>query len=439
MFNQKKLHITRNTILLVNFFAVMFMSILIFEAIESICSSYKARDFLDRISYIPIVPWKVPFFSAVLMSLLIFSTIIREKVLKNNKAFLYLFCITDLTLCALIMYVINLSYKGILLLAIMNIIISVESKRKRNLFIAAAIIIYIILDYDIISLKLKIFSVNEYIQYFAPVQRIYIFGIRNVISSINEMAFIIFMIFVIQGQVDENKQIKVLYEQLYNTAEELKIANIQLEQYAKKSEEMAKTRERNRLAREIHDTIGHTLTAIATGLEACSELINWDVGKTKSQISKISDLARNGLLDVRRSVSELRPDVLERFSLIPAIRKLADSISECTNTTVYLNIEGDNRKLRADEEETLYRVVQEGITNAVRHGKARDIRVSLEFCDSFVRLNISDNGVGCENLKEGFGLMHIRERVEILKGTVTFSGSSGNGFAIHTEIPVRWG
>ncbi len=439
MIKDRKIVIAKSSMLMLNFIAIIFMSNLVYKAIQTICSNNLARDFLEKISYIPTVPWKVPFYAVVFMLLLVCSTLIKDMFLKEKKTLLHLFYVVDLLICIALIYCTNLSYKGVLLLAIMNVITSVEGKKKRNIFVAMAIIIYVIFDYDIISLKISILSINDYIQYFSPVQRLYIYSIRNVLSSLNEMIFIVFMIFVIQKQVDENIEIKVLYEQLYATAEELKIANIRLEQYNKKSEEMVKTRERNRLAREIHDTIGHTFTAIATGLEACSELIGWDLEKTKAQISKISELARNGLLDVRRSVSELRPDVLERFSLVPAIKKLAESISDCTSTKVHLNVEGFARKLRADEEETLYRVVQECITNAVRHGKAREICVYMNFTDSFVGLEISDNGKGCDNIKEGFGLTHIRERVEMLKGSARFMGNRTNGFSVQVDMPIRWG
>jgi signal transduction histidine kinase len=242
---------------------------------------------------------------------------------------------------------------------------------------------------------------------------------------------------VIQSQIDENTKIKELYGKLYQTAEELKVVNIQLEDYAKKSEEMAKTRERNRLAREIHDTIGHNLTGIATGLEACCELIDRDPEKTKAQMYKISELAKKGLLDVRRSVSELRPDTLERFALIPAIRKLSEDINDCANTKVMLHIKGEVFKLNADEEETIYRVIQEGITNAVRHGKAKEIRIELVFETGNLCLKIVDDGNGCIKITEGFGLKHIKERVGMLAGWAEFCSDETGGFIIRAHIPIR--
>lgn len=436
MTGQKNMLFARSAIFWVNLVVILFLSSIIYRSTRLICDKGLARDFLEKINYVPVVPWQVPAFSMFLLLLLLGSILLRDRVFKQNKPVLYLLTVLDIIICIAVMYYLNMSYKGILLLAIANIIIYADGFRGRNLFIMAAILIYILFDYDIFSLRWNMFSINDYIQYYTLTQKLYIFGVRNVLTSLNEMIFIVFMIFVIQNQIDENKKIKELYTRLYQTAEELKVANIQLEEYAKKTEEMAKTRERNRLAREIHDTIGHTLTGIATGLEACIEMIALDIEKTRIQMVKIAQLSKKGLLDVRRSVSELRPDTLERFSLIPAIQKLTEDINACTKTRVNLSM-GETYQLGADEEGTIYRVVQEGITNAVRHGNAKEIKIRLKFDFGNVYLEINNDGMGCENIKEGFGLKHIRERVEMLKGRVEFISAASQGFAIIANIPIR--
>jgi len=424
---------------LINFLTVSFLSALIYKAVELICWKDMARIFLERIKCVPTIPWQVPVYSIFLLFLLYSSVLIRNRIPREYKAVFYIFSILDLVICIAIMFILNMSYKGILMVAIANIIIYIDGIKRKYLFIIAAITVYVFVDYDILSIKVNLFSLNEYIQYYTANQRLYIHGFRNILSSLNEMIFIVFMIFVIQGQIDEKKRIKELYDQLYQTAGELKIANIQLHNYAKKSEEMAKTRERNRLAREIHDTLGHALTGIATGLEACLQLIDRDQAKTKMQLIKIIALAKKGLLDVRRSVSELRPDSLKRFLLIPAIQRLTEDINECTNTKVKLFMNKETVCLQPDEEETIYRIIQEGITNAVRHGKAREIKVELCFEANIVRIEIKDDGSGCSHPVEGFGLMHIRERVEMLAGWVKFEPLMPNGFKVSAMIPVRGG
>lgn len=426
---------------LINFIIIIFLSTLIYRSTELICNTNNARDFLEKIRYVPTVPWKVPAFSIFLLVVMFFSSIARQRIVRENKksVLVIILSILDLGLSIAISYYLNMSYKGIVLLAIANFIIYMDGKKKKFLFLITAVIVYIFLDYDIISINFNLFSINVFVEYYTTAQRFYIFGIKNIFTSLNEIGFIFLMIFLIQSQVDEKTKIKDLYLKLSKTAEELKIANIQLQEYSVKSEEMAKIKERNRLAREIHDTIGHTLTGISTGLEACTELINWDIEKAKLQIAKISDLAQKGLLDVRRSVRELRPDALERFSLIPAIQKLCEDINNCARVRVELTVLGEEKQLNADEEETIYRVVQEGITNAVRHGEAKSIKITLIFTYGAVNLSIIDNGIGCKTINEGFGIKHIRERVEMLGGSVEFINDEDGGFHIKASIPIRWG
>ncbi|VBB09706.1 histidine kinase [Lucifera butyrica] len=435
--NQKNLYLIRMLMLLLNIVIILFMSSIIYEATERICDHYMARDFLEKIKFTPIAPWKVPAFSLSLLALLILTVIFRERFWGHSKPVLYLFSIADILFCIAIMYCLNMSYKGVILLSIANIIVYIDRDRKKYLLVILSVLVYILFDYDIFSIKLNLFSLNDYIQYYTSAQRLYIFGIRNVLISLNEVLFILFMMIVIQNQVNEKMKIKELYDKLYQTAEESKIANIQLQEYSRKVEAMAKTRERNRLAREIHDTIGHTLTGIATGLEACSEIIDRDLEKTKSQIQKIAELAKKGLLEIRKSVSALRPDATERLSLISSLQKLADDITECTRTKVNFRVEGEVRKLWVDEEETAYRFIQEGITNAVRHGKAKEITIHFRFEPNAVKIEIQDDGVGCAVFEEGFGLTHLREMVEMLNGTAGFFSQSGAGFTMQARLPVR--
>ena len=106
-----------------------------------------------------------------------------------------------------------------------------------------------------------------------------------------------------------------LNNQLNSANDELKYVNMQLSEYAKESEKMAETKERNRLAREIHDTLGHSLTGIITGIEACTTLMDVAPEATKEQLKAIAEVARQGITDVRRSVKALRPDALESQTL----------------------------------------------------------------------------------------------------------------------------
>ena len=434
---QRNIGIIRIILFLVNFITIIFLAGIIYRSTKLIIWDFHARDFLESIQYIPVIPWKVPTYCILLLLLFPLSIELREKFFKESSTMQILWCFFDISICVIIIYLLNMGHKSLLLLPLTNIIIYIDGKKRRFLFIAFTLALYSIFDYDILSVKFNMFSINEYIQYFNPVQRLYLQGIKSILFSANQMLFIIFMIFVVQKEIDENVKIREIYDKLVRTTEELRVVNIQLEDYAKKSEEMAKIKERNRLAREIHDIIGHTLTGISTGLDACLELIDLDHAKTKYQLTKIADLARQGLLDVRKSVKQLRPDALERNSLVSAIQKLADNINDCTSTRVEVQIKGEESRLSGDEEEAVYRVVQESITNAVRHGQAKNINVSLRFNEDKVEIDIIDDGVGCGNIHQGFGLKHITERVLMLQGNARFRSEEGKGFQVIVDIPIR--
>jgi signal transduction histidine kinase len=102
-----------------------------------------------------------------------------------------------------------------------------------------------------------------------------------------------------------------------------------------------------------------------------------------------------------------------------------------------MRITTDLSHFNQDEDDVIYRVVQESITNAIRHGKASEIYITIDRRDGDLHIIISDNGVGCDSVTEGFGLHHMKERLEMLGGHMEYTGNAG--FTIHALIPIRWG
>jgi signal transduction histidine kinase len=200
---------------------------------------------------------------------------------------------------------------------------------------------------------------------------------------------------------------------------------------------MGETKERNRLAREIHDTLGHTLTGLSVGLEACQVMIDRDVNVTKAQLGILQESAKRGLTDVRRSVDKLKPDALERYSLKEALDMMIMDFQKLTDVTILYLCHLPLVNLNADEEEIVYRVVQEGMTNSVRHGHATKIYVSIAQADNNLIIIIEDNGQGCKDVNPGFGIHHLTERINLLQGRIRYYGD--NGFELIVEIPMRRG
>ncbi len=433
-----RISIIRKFIFCINVAVIIFFFYIISSTTLKICDSFQAREFIERAQYLPVVPQNIPIFALSFMGALGISNILKSTLYKKNLFGVSLLLIVDFLICSMIVYYLNFSYRGIFLVLIMNIIYYVKDNKKRISMLLFALIFYILSDYDVLSSRLTIVSLNEYVDYYSFDKKFLILAGKNILTTINDIGFIVFLYFLLQNKINENKAIRSLNQELRVTASELKVANIQLKDFAKTSEENVKMKERNRLAREIHDILGHSLTSITTGIEACVEMIGFDPELAKKQLRKILLLSRKGLLDVRRSVNELKIDSIAKAELIPAIKTLVNDINECTPIRICLSIKGEVVKLKDDEDQTVYRIIQESITNAIRHGEASKIDLQLLYSEDHLKIIITDDGLGTDYIQEGFGLSHIRERLDMLKGVIEIDTKKGEGFAITVELPIGW-
>jgi signal transduction histidine kinase len=218
-------------------------------------------------------------------------------------------------------------------------------------------------------------------------------------------------------------------------ATELEIANQKLRQYATQVEELATTKERNRLAREIHDSLGHYLTVINIQLEAARVVLETDKLRALEALSKAQTLTKEGLGEVRHSVASLRVSPLETSSLVEAIGRLVQESCNAGIITEF-KVEGEVVTLSSPLELTIYRAAQEGLTNMRKHSLASQAEIALDYSDSSkVRLLISDNGRGTHETEGGFGLLGLRERVQLLNGTTQIISAPGKGFQLEVELP----
>jgi signal transduction histidine kinase len=228
------------------------------------------------------------------------------------------------------------------------------------------------------------------------------------------------------------RQALVAREKSETLRQELAGANEKLRAYAAQAEELATTRERNRLAREIHDGVGHYLTVIKTQLDAAKALLPAQPDQARATLEKSAKLAAEALDDVRRSVGTLRTDAA-RPPLPEALRQLAAQ----GEPVPAVAIEGPPRDLPSAVEHALYRAAQEGLTNIRKHAGATTALLTLDFRPAGrVRLEVSDNGRGRNGDAAGFGLTGLRERIELLGGTVTSGNRLEGGFALVVEVPA---
>ncbi len=254
--------------------------------------------------------------------------------------------------------------------------------------------------------------------------------VKNLFTTLNVIFFVVYTILLLREQMDEKDKINSLNEQLQE-------ANRELEMYAAESEKLAQTRERNRLAREIHDTLGHTLTGIIAGIDAASAVADVSPEMLKQYLSLVSDVARQGMTDVRRSVNELRPNVLEQSDLLSTINKMISQMTVASKAEITLDNKAGRLSFREDEEEVIYRIIQESITNSIRHGKASVVMIGITREYNILTIEINDNGIGAKNIEPGFGITHMKERLDMLGGEIRVDGS--DGFNVVAKIPIRWG
>jgi signal transduction histidine kinase len=197
--------------------------------------------------------------------------------------------------------------------------------------------------------------------------------------------------------------------------------------------------ERQRMAREIHDTLAQGLTGIVTQLQAAEQASD-DPAEWRRHFETATRLARESLSEARRSVDALRPEPLETGRLPAALADVADRWSALYGITVQVTTTGTARPMPAEAELALLRTAQEGLANVARHAQASSAWVTLSYMEQEVALDVRDDGKGFEPAQaDGFGLVAMRQRVEGLSGTLQVESEPGAGTAISACVPVAAG
>jgi len=267
----------------------------------------------------------------------------------------------------------------------------------------------------------------------------YILNIGLITQSVTDIwdrlpSFLVGQILIIaftQMVVNEQKARK----NLEKLAEELSVVNKSLRDYSDQIEELTIAKERNRFAREIHDGLAHYLTTIFMQIQAARLIINKNSKGALSSLEKAQNLTQEALDDVRKSVDALREGQTDTFLLNEKLNNIINN-AIAYQITPDFEILGTPRPLSAKTELTLFRAAQEAINNAFKHAQAKYIWVKLDYRDATkVIFDYKDDGVGSNDLSGGFGLLGMRERVQIINGKIYFESEIGKGFHLLIEIP----
>lgn len=231
--------------------------------------------------------------------------------------------------------------------------------------------------------------------------------------------------------------VSVLAERERNQHAELEAAHQRLRRHAATVEQLATSRERNRLARDLHDTLAHTLSAITVQLEALRTLLANDPAAAGQALNDLTAQARQGLEDSRQAIQALRTDRVETLGLANALRDRLQAFQARTGVLTSLSVAGDEPDLTADESRNLFLIVDEILSNVERHASARRVTARLDFGTDRIDLIIQDDGVG---FKPGavsldrFGLTGMRERAGMIGATLEIKSRPGGGTKVWCSL-----
>ncbi|MBN1976475.1 MAG: sensor histidine kinase [Anaerolineae bacterium] len=218
-------------------------------------------------------------------------------------------------------------------------------------------------------------------------------------------------------------------------------ANTKLTHYATTLEQLATTRERNRLARELHDTLAHTLSAVAVELEAVDSLWDGDPSQARALLQRSLSVTRTGLNETRRALQALRSSPLEDLGLALAIRQEAQTVAERANLALDLHIPEPVNNLPPDVEQCIYRALQEALANVAQHAQARHVGTSLLREENRLTLTISDDGLGFDpaavDVEHHLGIRGMRERAEMVGGTLEIESGPGQGTTVRLTLEEK--
>lgn len=419
--------IVKNTMFILNVIIVLFYVAVIAITTKYIIGNDLARSFLDKVMYMPTAPVYIISGSVGLLLCLAYCVYYREFNNIRNKTINYLYSLLEVVISVILIFLIYLSYNGIILFVFCDCMYHLKKGLKYQVLLVTLGLIYLLANYEIVTYFYPLVNIEEYFLVYDASIRNCLIIIKRLLEGFNIILFIIFMIIYILKQIQENEYIS---KKLSMVA----MINKKMQKYVIVTEKFGEKNERKRLARELHDTIGHALAGMAVGVDACITMIDKNPQLAKAQLKIISKAIRKGMKDVRNSLNKMRPDFLQQYRLKEAIEKMKEEISNVTDLKINLNYQIDETGFDTKIEDILFRVIQESITNSIRHGLATVVDINIYKENNLLCLKIKDNGKGCKAINYGFGLKQMVERVSQIRGDINFY--SENGFTTEIKIPL---
>lgn len=206
----------------------------------------------------------------------------------------------------------------------------------------------------------------------------------------------------------------------------------------------AQEEERMRVSREIHDGPAQSMANVVLKAELCERLLAIDINQSRLELRNLKDIVRVSLKDIRKIIYDLRPMSLDDLGLVPTIKRYTDNFTDETGINVELMVINEQQSINSIIEIACFRIIQEALNNISKHSRARDVLIKIEQTTDKLSIVIKDNGIGFEmnNLKRnpeknGFGLIGMKERAELLNGKLDIISAFGEGTKIILTIPLE--
>ncbi|MEE5987827.1 sensor histidine kinase [Ligilactobacillus equi] len=416
----KRARYTYWLLVVINFIAVMYNA-----SLYLLISNYVARKnlSLQLLTKLNVVPGNINlmyWLAVLLYAFLICLICIRRNGGEKAELWLLLELVTIMGL----FWTIKASYTGLIFLIFADIFFStdnfytIKNKYYWGIFIIVAGMILLLSNDRLLASIITLPSLDTYIGMLPLRLGILVTFIRNFLTTINIVIFAAALFTYVVYITNEQRNIE----------EELRMmdrANAELKSYIEVAERNAERRERIRISREIHDTLGHALTGISAGIDAVLVLVDMDKESAKAQLRNLSEVVRQGIIDVRNSLNKMRPGALEELSLEDSLQEMIKRYSQISELQIKLTYDWQGIDLPKTTENVIFRIIEESITNSIRHGQAEKIWITLSQDEKYNYLEIVDNGRGSQEIKPGFGLTQMQERLAIIGGKVTYQGDHG--------------
>ena len=431
----KVLIFLRRTMLWLNFFAILFNATLFVYTTDYVIKSSQSYQFLESLHHIPDSPQAIFWESMISFSVLAAVMAFHHHYVKDNAKLSNTTVFIEFTLAIFVFLSLRLTYNGIFLLVFVDFIISNRNQYDFRdylvwiVVVAFLLFLLVITDYSILSHFMTLPDLTIYLNFLPISIGPKLLVLKNFMTILNLSLFVLILIYFAIYQLNQENDIQ-------NKLALASKANYELKNYAALSEYIAKDRERKRIARDIHDSVGHALTGIAAGIDATLVLIDINKDEAKNQLEKIQIAVKQGIKDVRKALNRIRPGALNNYTLKESLKKMLKEYADISRIKIDFSYHWGSADFEKTTEDVVFRIIEESITNSLRHGHASQVSIACTKPNqNTYQMVIKDNGLGAKEIIPGYGITQMKERVAIINGKISFDGQ--NGFKIVVDIPVE--